>query len=181
MPSPRKNCPTCVGKMHPNALQCRKCKPSYVRSSEHRALMVARTVGKPKAYPTGGSLPGVAEKIRLAWSPEKREAARLRGVNYALDLEWRLRCGLPGELSPTWEDGRTAIPYARGWTRKWKQLAWKRANNRCEICQSDTPRDTHHIDFRKDNHALENLQVLCRACHKRLHAEHLRALKQSRD
>lgn len=73
-----------------------------------------------------------------------------------------------------WEDGRAQIPYARGWTRAVKQMAWERAGNRCEICQCDKPCDTHHKDFRKDNHVLENLQVLCRKCHKGLHAAHLK-------
>ena len=106
-----------------------------------------------------------------------REAARLRGLENAQRQEWRLRCGLPGSLNPMWEDGRTAIPYARGWSRKVKAIVWQQANHRCEICQCDTPCDTHHKDFRKDNHALENLQVLCRKCHKRLHAESLRLKK----
>lgn len=136
--------------------------------------MSIRTTGIPKAGPTGGSLPGVAAKIQAAWSQEKREAARARGLRMAQDREWRLRCGLPGEKNPMWEDGRAVIPYARGWSRKVKALAWERAGYRCEICQGDKPVDTHHKDFRKDNHALENLQVLCRKCHKRLHVEHLR-------
>lgn len=137
--------------------------------------MSLRTTGRKKQHRSASERPEVAERIRQSWTLEKREAARIRGVRNAADLEWRLRCGRPGELSPTWEDGRTAIPYARGWTRRWKQQAWERAGHRCEICQCDKPRDTHHIDFRKDNHSLENLQVLCRACHKRLHAENLRS------
>ena len=138
--------------------------------------MSISTTGIPKAGPTGGSLPGVAEKIRAAWTPEHREAARLRGQQFAQDRDWRLRCGQPGPANPMWEDGRAKIPYARGWTREWKRQARERAGYRCEICQSDKPCDTHHKDFRKDNHALENLQVLCRKCHKGLHAEHRREM-----
>ena len=174
MPSPKKQCPTCPNLMHPTASQCRKCKPSYERTPEHRSLMTSRTVGKPKAYPSASNRPEIAQKIAQAWTPEMREAARLRGLEFAKNQEWRLRCGLPGEMNPMWEDGRTAIPYARGWSRKVKALAWERANGRCEICRSDKPRDTHHIDFGKDNHSLENLQVLCRKCHKRLHADRVR-------
>lgn len=172
MPNPKHPCPNC--QTPTRAKMCRKCTPPYERTPEHNRAMSIRTTGIPKAGPTGGALPGVAEKIRASWTPERREAARLRGERLARDREWRLRCGRPGELSPTWEDGRTAIPYARGWTRRWKAQAWERAGYRCEICLSDKPRDTHHIDFRKDNHSLDNLQVLCRACHKRLHAEHRR-------
>jgi hypothetical protein len=137
--------------------------------------MSARTTGKPKAYRPASERPEVAEKIRQSWTPEKREAAQKRGQANAQDPAWRLRCGAPGASNPMWEDGRAQIPYARGWTRTVKRLAWERAGGRCEICQSDKPCDTHHKDFRKDNHDLDNLQVLCRKCHKRLHVEHLRA------
>ena len=177
MPSPKKPCPTCHQLMHPTATQCRKCKPSYQRSPEHNVQMSIRTTGIPKAGPTGGSLPGVAEKIRQSWTPDRREAARLRGLALAANQEWRLRCGQPGASNPMWEDGRATIPYARGWTQTAKQQAWERAGHRCEICQCDKPCDTHHKDFRKDNHALSNLQVLCRKCHKGLHAERVRSLK----
>jgi hypothetical protein len=142
--------------------------------------MSTRTTGIPKTGPTGGSLPGVAEKIRQSWDQSKKDAARIRGNRFSQDPEWRLRCGQPGEKNPMWEDGRTQIPYARGWSRKVKALAWERAGHRCEICQSDKPCDTHHKDFRKDNHSLDNLQVLCRKCHKRLHAEKVRLSKSLR-
>ena len=140
--------------------------------------MSARTTGirRPGWKPPSATRK-VAEKIRRAWTPEKREAARRRGLENAKDQAWRLRCGLPGSMNPMWEDGRTQIPYARGWTRKAKTLAWERAGHRCEICRSDKPHDTHHKDFRKDNHDLSNLQVLCRKCHKGLHAERVRASK----
>lgn len=155
--------------------EARKGKATYQRTPEHNQLMSARTTGiRRPGFRAASTTPEVAEKIRQSWTPEKREAARRRGFQFAQDAEWRLRCGLPGEQNPMWEDGRTQIPYARGWTRKVKELAWERAGYRCEICQSDKPHDTHHKDFRKDNHDLDNLQVLCRKCHKRLHVEHLR-------
>jgi hypothetical protein len=149
-------------------------KPSYERTPETRQKMREAHLGKKKNYLAGGSLPGVAEKIRQAWTPEMREAARIRGLERAQNPEWRLRCGMPGDKNPMWEDGRSQIPYSPGWARKVKELAWERAGHRCEIC-GGAPRDTHHMDFQKNNHALDNLQVLCRKCHKRLHADHLRS------
>ena len=154
--------------------------PTYKRTPEMNLAMSARTTGilRPGWKPPSATL-DVADRIRQSWTPEKREAARLRGLQNATDLQWRLSCGRPGESSPTWEHGRTAIPYARGWTRRWKQAAWDRARYCCEICLSDKPRDTHLKDFRKDNHLLDNLQVLCRPCHKKLHAEHRRAMRSA--
>ena len=171
------DCGAPVGRRVKRCPECAKIalcnRQTYERTPEHRALMSDRTQGKPKNYPSASTNPEVAEKIRQAWTPEKREAARRRGLENANDPEWRERCGSPEETNPMWEDGRSQIPYSPGWARKVKQLAWERASRLCEIC-GGIPRDTHHIDFRKNNHDLENLQVLCRKCHKTLHVEHLR-------
>lgn len=178
MPSPKKNCPTCSNLMHPRAEHCRKCKPF---SEKHRANISAALKGRTHKYHSGSVRPDVARKIIDYWTPERREEARQRGLRQAENLAWRLSCGRPGSASPTWEGGRTKIQYGRGWTPAWKRLVWKRANGRCELCQCDKPRDTHHIDFGKSNHASDNLLVLCRSCHKKIHAAHLQALKQNRD
>ncbi len=187
----QKPCPKCAQPMHRQSKLCRACsvasperranlskvrkgKPSYERTLAHRQATSARMKGKPKSYRPASERPEVAARIAAAWTPEMREAARIRGRQNAEDQEWRLRCGQPGQTSPTWQGGRKQIQYARGWTPRWKQKAWERAGGRCEICLGDKPCDTHHIDFRKDNHDLSNLQVLCRKCHKRLHAEHAR-------
>jgi len=191
----QKPCPLCGEPMHRQSKKCLDCwklkqateehramlsqkkmgQPTYIRTPEYKALMSSRTTGKKRpGFRPASTRPEVAKKIRAWWTPERREAARERGERQAADPEWRLRCGQPGELNPMWEDGRAVIPYARGWTPAMKRQAWERAGNRCEICQSDKACDTHHKDFRKDNHSLENLQVLCRKCHKRLHVDHLR-------
>ena len=173
MPSPKHPCPQC--QTPTRASLCKNCTPPYERTPERNQAMSTRTTGilRPGFVPPSKS-DYVSEKIRSWWTPERREARRLKMQEFALDPVWRLKCGQPGAMNPMWEDGRTVIPYARGWSRKVKAIAWERANHHCEICQSDKPCDTHHKDFRKDNHDLENLQVLCRKCHKRLHAEHLR-------
>ena len=76
MPYAKKICPTCHNPMDGRSQQCRKCKPSYLRTQEHRLLMSVHTKGKKKKYPSASTRPEIAEKIRQAWTPEKREAAR---------------------------------------------------------------------------------------------------------
>ena len=39
---------------------------------------------------------------------------------------------------------------------------------KCSECGGDSDR-VHHIDFSKDNHAIDNLLPVCRSCHKKLH------------
>lgn len=166
-------CPDCAK----IALKNRK---TYERTPEHCKLMSDRTKGKKKNYPSPSTKPEVAEKIRQAWTDKMKEAARQRGFRNAENPKWRLKCGSPGEKNPMWENGRSEIPYSPGWARKVKQLAWKRANFLCEIC-GGKPVDTHHRDFQKNDHSLDNLQVLCRKCHKKLHVEHLKSLQPSPD
>ena len=171
-PVPRKvlRCPAC----HKVALLNR---PTYERTPEHNLMMSQITTGlKRPGFVPASKRPEIAQKILAYWTPERREAARQRGLEFAKDPDMRLRYGQPGEKNPMWEDGRSQIPYAPGWARKVKSLAWERAGSLCEIC-GEAPCDTHHIDFSKDNHSLDNLQVLCRKCHKHLHAVHLRNSK----
>lgn len=170
-PVPRKvkRCPPC----HQENL---KQRPTYDRTPEHRQRMSATLTGKPKDYPTGGSLPGVAAKIQAAWSPEKREQARLRGLQFAQDPEWRLKIAysVAGPNNPRWEDGRAVLPYTPGFASKVRQLVRERDGNRCQSCGSTEHLCVHHRDFEKTNHDLDNLILLCRKCHTREHRQHER-------
>lgn len=140
---------------------------------------VTKGIKKKNGWKSASTKPDIADKIRKAWTEEKKAAARERGIAFSLDPNWRHKIALSvsGEKNPMWENGRAVLPYGPGFGNKVKQLAWQRANYKCEICGSDKPRDTHHKDFGKTDHSLENLQVLCRKCHKRLHAEHRRKTK----
>lgn len=152
---------------------CRKCKPSYDRSEDHRIRMSAALVGRTHSYPSASTRPDVAEKIRQSWTPAKRESARLRGLAFAADREWRdlIAASVMGELNPNHQGKGKATPYGPGWGRRHKDLIRERAGYRCEECGARPSRtlDVHHIDKSKDNHHPDNLRALCRACHKRVH------------
>jgi hypothetical protein len=55
--------------------------------------------------------------------------------------------------------------------RAQREKALQRANNKCEICDSEKELDVHHVMKRRymesesRSHALSNLCVLCRGCH----------------
>lgn len=168
-PVPRKvkRCPAC------NAAFLKR-RPTYERTAEHKQRMSQATTGKPKDYPTGGSLPGVAEKIQASWTPEKREQARIRGEHFAADPEWRVKIALSvaGPNNTRWEDGRAVLPYSPGFSNKTRELVWQRDQGRCQTCGSDRYLCVHHRDFQKDNHDLDNLVLLCRSCHTIAHVEH---------
>jgi len=170
-PVPRKvkRCPPC----HAQFLRVR---PTYPRTAAHRRRMSEATKGKPKAYPSASTRPEVAERIRQSWTPEKIEAARQRGLRFALDPAWRLRIAesVAGPLNPRWEDGRAVLPYSPGFAGKVRQLVRERDGNRCRQCGSTKHLCVHHADFEKTNHDLANLVLLCRKCHTIAHVAHQR-------
>ena len=153
-----------------------KQRPGYLRTPEHRELMSARLRGKPKNYVTGGSLPGVSEKIAAAWTPEMKAAAKQRGLAMGADRAWRdlIARSVCGTLNPNYQGKDHESPYAPGWGRRHKELIRERAGYRCELCgkppvSSAMKLDIHHKDKTKSNHHPDNLQALCRKCHKRVH------------
>jgi HNH endonuclease len=163
--------------MKAESQQCRQCKPTYERTAEHRVKMSSVLQGKPHSWRSASTRPEVADKIRQTWTPEKREAARLRGLAMAADPDWRRRIGeaVSGARNPNWEDGRSQIPYAPGWGRVNRRAIREQAGHRCQRCGQQKPLDTHHKDGGKSDHSHENLEALCRKCHKAAHA----ALKSS--
>ena len=174
VPVPRKvkRCPLC----HKSFLSTR---PTYERTPEHRKRMSLATKGKPKAYPSASERPEVAEKIRRAWTAEMREAARCRGLRNAANPEWRLKIAmsLAEELNPRWEGGRSVSPYSPGFGSKVRQLVRCRDGFACRQCGSTNHLCVHHKDFQKNNHDIENLELLCRKCHTRSHVKHRSELK----
>ena len=170
-PVPRKvrRCPPC----HARFLLSR---PAYPRTEEHKRRMSEATTGKPKAYPSASTRPEVAERIRQAWTPEMKEAARLRGLKNSLDPAWRLKIAesVAGHLNPRWEDGRAVLPYSPGFSGKVRQLVRERDGNRCLKCGSTKNLCVHHSDFQKTNHDLANLVLLCRKCHTLEHIQQSR-------
>jgi len=186
-------CPVCGGKMHRQSKRCHTCyaiqqsspearaalsekrkgQPTYRRTAEHRGRMSKALMGKPRPWLQGRKRPEVAQKIAAAWTPEMREAARQRGLLAAENRQWLLKIAeaLAGENNPNYQGKDQASPYALGWGRGYKDKIRQRADGVCQMCgkRPDYTLDLHHKDFGKDNHAPDNLMVICRSCHKSLH------------
>jgi 5-methylcytosine-specific restriction endonuclease McrA len=73
-----------------------------------------------------------------------------------------------GKNNPSWRGGRSLIPYTPGFTEtlKHKIIAMY---GRCVLCGTSNDLVVHHIDFSKSNHNEDNLILLCRACHRKVH------------
>lgn len=146
MPRKKIPCPTCGQPMAPTSQQCRRCKPSYERTDEHRAKLSAALTGKPHNWRSASTRPAVAEKIQSWWTPERREQKRLDMLQRNPDARYH-------GLSAT----------------EAKRLC--NAVGACQSCGSTGRLDIHHKDRDKRNHSPDNLAVLCRRCHMRDHAQ----------
>src|ERR1039458_9832190 len=94
-------CVDCFAPVARKVLRCKGCnqknlkkRKTYERTKEHNIAMSQRTTGlKRPGWKSASCRPDIADKIRKTWTKERREAARIRGLQYALNPEWRLKCG----------------------------------------------------------------------------------------
>ena len=75
-----------------------------------------------------------------------------------------------GENNPNWKGG--PVPYPRGWRKRLREQIRDYADRRCELCGKTEKQNgrrlcVHHIDYDKNNLAIENLVALCTVCHAR--------------
>ena len=79
-----------------------------------------------------------------------------------------------GKDSVLWRDGKSLVSHPKEFTPALKKQVFERDNKKCRICAiSVVPvgeRIVHHIDANKNNNVLENLILLCRSCHSRVHS-----------
>lgn len=173
MPRKKVPCPECGKPKGADAKTCRPCALPYERTAAHRESMSRALQGKRHSYRSASTRPEVAEAIRQAWTPEKREEARQRGVLLAQDQAWRdlIARSVTGQLNPRYRGRDATSGYGPGWGRRHKELIRERAGYRCEHCGIEPERtlDIHHKDHSKTNHHPLNLEALCRACHKKVH------------
>lgn len=171
MPWKKVPCPKCGLPKSRTAEYCRSCNPigTYARTDETRAKMSAAQTGKRRSYRSASTRPEVAARIAAAWTPEMRAAARSRGLVMAADRAWRdlIAESVAGSRNPNHQGKGRTTGYAPGWGPLHRRLIRERAGNQCEMCGKSGPLDIHHKDRTKTNHHPDNLQALCRRCHKR--------------
>ena len=74
-----------------------------------------------------------------------------------------------GERNHAWRGGISRLPYPLGFDKKLKELIRERDNRECRLCgvpesAFDRKLCVHHIDYDKDNLAINNLITLCSSC-----------------
>lgn len=173
MPTKKVPCPSCGRPKGAKARFCRSCSPPYERSPEQRRHLSEHFKGRDVPWRQG--VPHSLEtraKIAAAWTDERREAARQRGLLMAENREWLLVIGeaLAGQANPNFQGKGQGSDYGVGFGRGYKERIKARAAGVCELCGATGKRlDLHHRDFGKTDHSPDNLLVICRSCHKKEH------------
>lgn len=76
-----------------------------------------------------------------------------------------------GNQNLNWKGGIT--PYPKEWTGSLHHQVWVRDKNTCQKCCKKGVKRTdlvvHHRDFTKKNCGIDNLILLCRSCHMKVH------------
>lgn len=176
MPRKKVPCPECGNLKAAESKLCKDCSQPYKRTTEHKQKMSKKVKRAKARNPRVGWKHSQETRCKIAnsWTDEMREDARQRGMMNAENREWLVKIAesLSGENNPNYQGKDQESPYAPGWGRRYRERIRDRANGICEVCgkKSEQTLDLHHKDFGKDNHDPDNLLVVCRPCHKRLHA-----------
>jgi hypothetical protein len=82
-----------------------------------------------------------------------------------------------GKDSHLWRDGRSKATHPPEFTRALKREVFERDNKKCRVCgKSVVPlgeRIVHHINANKNDNSLENLILVCKSCHGKIHANNI--------
>lgn len=75
-----------------------------------------------------------------------------------------------GKSNPNWKDGKSFDPYPVEWNHALREAVRERDGRCCRICgraeASNKERlAVHHIDYNKENIAMDNLAATCHNCH----------------
>ena len=165
------------------AKQGRATKGSKWTDAQRQALSEKRKGTVPKHLHTPEIRKKIAEALRgKKQSPEsnKKRSDALKGRKFTKEHRDNLSVAhkgrdresyLWGDKNPNWRDGASENPYPNEF-RAIKKMIRTRDNSICRIChkkQEGRFGVVHHIDADKNNNAEENLVLVCRRCHGKIH------------
>jgi len=73
-----------------------------------------------------------------------------------------------GSKNINWKGGKPT-PYPDEWNGTLKHKIFKREKGKCQECGKRKNLVCHHVNFDKNNCSLNNLKLLCRSCHMKVH------------
>ena len=107
---------------------------------------------------------GVFKKGQVPWNKNKNWDIETRQKMSKSHIGIQL-----GEKNPSWQNGKSFLPYSPEFNKEKKQQVLERDNYTCQCpeCLIENPKKLHihHIDYDKKNNNPENLITLCNSCH----------------
>ena len=123
---------------------------------------------------TGNPLPKKCEVIGCNKTLRRNKNPKYcyrHSVQAAKGLDFYSKNTNKGEKNGNWKGGVSF--YKNHYTMKQHRLTkLQQTNWHCELCGNPAKR-VHHKDKTKDNHAIDNLLVVCLRCHRKLHIDQL--------
>jgi len=107
-------------------------------------------------------------------SEEAKKNMSISGHKKTLTDEHKRNIGIAerGDKNNFWIDGRSYIDYPPEFNIDLRRRVRQRDENHCRACGMDVKHshgDVHHIDGNKQHSDINNLILLCDACHKTVH------------
>lgn len=122
-------------------MKCKRCRKTFYRSPDSRKQYCNPCKAKVRAA-----------QIKAAHDREVEREGGVPGIGQG-NNQW-------GEKNPLWNGG----------TRTYRDLALGEQGNRCCLCDSSSSVRAHHINGNRSDNNIENLIMLCAACHGGIHA-----------
>jgi hypothetical protein len=109
--------------------------------------------------------------IRMAEYGIKARKENVKGSRMRKDHREKISKAMT-DNPKNWMNGKTLAkhPNWKGGTRTYRRIKLSEVPLSCNECgKKNCNLDVHHIDQDRSNNAIENLQVLCVSCHRKLH------------
>lgn len=122
-------------------MNCKRCRKSFYRPSESRKQYCGPCKAKTRAA-----------QVKEAHDREIAQSGGIPGIGQG-NNQW-------GEKNPLWNGG----------SRTYRDMALGEQGNLCRLCDSFMSVRAHHINGNRSDNNIENLIMLCAACHGGIHA-----------
>ena len=93
-------------------------------------------------------------------TPPSRKGTKL-SEKHKKQISKKLKGKRLGKESSQWKGGISQDYYRR--------IAFENLPNICEICNSKNQLRVHHKDRNRQNNDLDNLMIVCKSCHNKIH------------
>ena len=108
--------------------------------------------------------PGAKEKFKKSMKEHWKSITGIERPEHSIQIS--------GPNHPNWKGGKSYEDYCAVWCEEFREMIRERDGYVCQVCgisQNEESHSVHHIDGDKKNCDLNNMIILCRPCHTKVH------------